>query len=168
MRVSAIIAGAALLTMPIASLTTGTAQAEELVKRGQYLAQIMDCGGCHNTGAFTPEPNLKTPLSGSTIGFEIPGLGIFYPPNLTPDEKTGLGSWSEEQIIAAVTKGERPDGRILAPAMPWMSYSAINADDAKALAAYLKSLTPVDHQVPAPVGAGEKAPAPYMTVKMPE
>ena len=111
---------------------------------------------------------MKTPLSGSMIGFEIPGMGIFYPPNLTPDEKTGLGKWSEDEIIAAFTKGERPDGRILAPAMPWMSYGHISADDAKALTAYLKSLTPVDHQVPAPVGPSEKAPAPYMTVKMPE
>lgn len=168
MRILAVIAGAALLTMPIASASIGAAQADDLVARGHYLAQIMDCGGCHNTGAFTPEPNLKTPLSGSMVGFEIPGMGIFYPPNLTPDEKTGLGSWSEDEIIAAFTKGERPDGRILAPAMPWMSYSAISADDAKALAAYLRSLTPVEHQVPAPVGPGEKAPAPYMTVKMPE
>ena len=150
------------------AVSQGAAKAETLVERGQYLAQIMDCGGCHNTGAFTPEPNMKTPLAGSMIGFEIPGMGIFYPPNLTPDEKTGLGKWSDDEIIAAFTKGALPDGRILAPAMPWMSYGHISADDAKALVTYLKSLTPVEHQVPAPVGPGEKAPAPYMTVTMPE
>jgi mono/diheme cytochrome c family protein len=169
MRKIAVIAGsAALLSMPIAFGTIHAAQADALVERGAYLANIMDCGGCHNTGAFTPEPNLKTPLSGSMIGFEIPGMGIFYPPNLTPDEKTGLGAWSEDEIIAAFTKGERPDGRILAPAMPWISYGHITPDDAKALVAYLKNLTPVEHQVPGPVGPTEKAPAPYMTVKMPE
>lgn len=163
MRISMILAGAAVL-----ALSPSAARAETLVERGEYLSHIMDCGGCHNTGAFTPEPNLKTPLSGSMIGFEIPGMGIFYPPNLTPDSKTGLGNWSEDEIIAAFTKGERPDGRILAPAMPWMSYGHISAEDAKALTAYLRSLTPVEHQVPAPVGPSEKAPAPYMTVKMPE
>lgn len=166
MRNLAIIAGAAMLTMPIA--TSHSAQADALVERGAYLANIMDCGGCHNTGAFTPEPNLKTPLSGSLVGFEIPGMGVFFPPNLTPDKKTGLGDWSEDEIIAAFTKGERPDGRILAPAMPWMSYSHITPDDAKALVAYLKSLTPVENQVPGPFGPSEKATGPYLTMKMPE
>lgn len=163
MRMLMTVAGAAIL-----AVSQQAAKAETLVERGQYLANIMDCGGCHNTGAFTPEPNMKTPLSGSMIGFEIPGMGIFYPPNLTPDAKTGLGSWSDDEIIAAFTKGERPDGRILAPAMPWMSYGHISPDDAKALVTYLKSLTPVEHKVPGPVGPTEKAPAPYMTVKMPE
>jgi mono/diheme cytochrome c family protein len=159
---------ATLGVIALAFAAMAKANADDQVERGRYLANIMDCGGCHNTGAFTPEPNLKTPLSGSTIGFEIPGMGIFYPPNLTPDAKTGLGSWSEDEIIAAFSKGERPDGRILAPAMPWMSYGHITPEDARALAVYLKSLEPVEHQVPGPVGPGEKAPAPYMTVKMPE
>ncbi len=48
------------------------ASAETQVERGQYLAHIMDCGGCHHTGAFTPQPNLETPLAGSHIGFEMP------------------------------------------------------------------------------------------------
>jgi mono/diheme cytochrome c family protein len=159
---------AALLTTPIVLATMASARADDQIERGKYLANIMDCGGCHNTGAFTPEPNLKTPFSGSMIGFEIPGLGIFYPPNLTPDENTGLGKWSDDEIIAAFTKGERPDGRILAPAMPWMAYGHITPDDAKALTAYLRTLPAVEHQVPAPVGPSERAPAPYMTVKMPE
>ena len=64
-----------------AALVLGRAGAAETqVERGQYLAHIMDCGGCHHTGAFTPQPNLETPLAGSHIGFEIPGLGVFYPP----------------------------------------------------------------------------------------
>jgi mono/diheme cytochrome c family protein len=128
----------------------------------------MDCGGCHHTGAFTPQPNLEAPLAGSDIGFEIPGMGVFYPPNLTPDAETGLGKWSDAEIITAFTTGVRPDGRQLAPMMPWRSYAHINADDAAALVAYLRSLQPVKHKVPGPFGAGDKPAAPYFTVIAPK
>ena len=160
--------GFAVAAVSVAAALTNTAHADDKVARGAYLASIMDCGGCHNTGAFTPAPNLETPLSGSNIGFEVPGLCVFYPPNLTPDKKTGLGGWTDEQVVAAFTTGVRPDGRQLAPAMPWMSYGRITKDDAMAVAAYLRSLKPVENQVPGPFGAQEKASAPYMTVKMPE
>lgn len=146
----------------------GGANAETLAERGEYLSHIMDCGGCHNTGAFTPNPNVATPLAGSDIGFEVPGLGVFYPPNLTPDKATGLGNWSDAEIIAAFTTGVRPDGRQLAPSMPWMSYGHITKDDAAALVAYLRTLPAVDHKVPGPFGAQEKPTAPYMTVVAPK
>lgn len=158
----------AFLSLSLALVAASDARANDQIKRGQYLAQIMDCGGCHNTGAFTPQPNLKTPLAGAEIGFEVPGLGVFFPPNLTPDHETGLGNWSKEEIIAAVTTGTRPDGRELAPVMPWRSYSALNAKDGAALAAYLKSLTPVKHKVPGPFGPNEKKTAPYFTVAAPQ
>ena len=143
-------------------------RAETQVERGQYLAHIMDCGGCHHTGAFTPQPNLETPLAGSDIGFEIPGMGVFYPPNLTPDAETGLGKWSDAEIITAFTTGVRPDGRQLSPAMPWISYAHITADDATALVTYLRSLKPVEHKVPGPCTAGDKPTAPYPTVMVPK
>ena len=149
-------------------LGVSTASAETLVERGEYLAHIMDCGGCHHTGSFTPQPNLETPLAGSDIGFEVPGQGYVYPPNLTPDKETGLGKWSDEEIIAAFTTGMRPDGRQLAPMMPWRSYAHINADDASALVAYLRSLKPVKHKVPGPLGANEKPTAPYLTIIAPK
>ena len=154
----------------VAALCIGisAAYAETPVERGEYLAHIMDCGGCHNIGSFTPQPNLETPLAGSDIGFEVPGQGVVYPPNLTPDEETGLGKWSDEEIIAAFTTGMRPDGRQLAPMMPWMSYAHINSEDASALAAYLRSLKPVKHKVPGPFGPGEKPTAPYLTVIAPK
>lgn len=153
----------------LAALTVAApASAETLVERGQYLAHIMDCGGCHHTGAFTPQPNLETPLAGSQIGFEIPGMGVFYPANLTPDDETGLGKWSDAEIITAFTTGMRPDGRQLSPAMPWMSYAHINSDDATALVAYLRSLKPVKHQVPGPFAASDKPTAPYFSVVAPK
>lgn len=157
-----------LLASALLAVAATRAEADVNTTRGEYLSHIMDCGGCHNTGAFTPKPNLDTPLSGSDIGFEIPGLGVFFPPNLTPDKKTGLGEWTDEQIIAAFTTGVRPDGRQLAPSMPWMSYSHISKEDAASLVAYLRSLPAVEHAVPGPFGAQEKPTAPYMTVVMPK
>ena len=149
-------------------VVASAAFAETQVERGAYLAHIMDCGGCHNTGAFTPQPNLDTPLAGSDIGFEMPGMGFVYPANLTPDKATGLGTWSDAEIITAFTTGVRPDGRQLAPMMPWMSYGHINTADAEALVAYLRSLKPVSHKVPGPFGPTDKPTAPYMTVVVPK
>ena len=164
MKLSMIGAAGLAAQMVVASAAFG----ETPVERGAYLAHIMDCGGCHNTGAFTPKPNLDTPLSGSDIGFEMPGMGVFYPPNLTSDKETGLGKWSDAEIITAFTTGVRPDGRQLAPVMPWMSYGHISANDAEALVAYLRSLTPVSHKVPGPFAATDKPTAPYFTVVAPK
>ena len=138
------------------------------LERGRYLAQIMDCGGCHTLGALAGRPDPERYLAGGDVGFEIPGLGIFYPPNLTGDADTGLGSWSADEIVAAVRLGARPDGRQLAPVMPYHAYGALTDEDATALASFIKSLPPVRNQVPGPVGPGESAPAPYLSVRMPQ
>ena len=124
--------------------------------------------GCHTTGALVGQPDPQRYLAGSTIGFQIPELGIVYPPNLTPDRATGLGDWSEREIVNAVRTGVRPDGRVLVPVMPYHSYSRLTDADVGALASYLKSLPPVRHQVPANTGASEKPTTPYLTVAMPE
>ena len=158
MRILAILTTAASLTSP--------AHAEDAVTRGAYLARIMDCGGCHTPGAFTGQPNTAMALAGADVGFAVPGLGVFYPPNLTPDPETGLGKWSEADIVAAVRTGRRPDGRELV-VMPWRSYAALSDEDAVALAAYLNSMAPVANHVPPPTGPDEKAPGPYLTVMMP-
>jgi mono/diheme cytochrome c family protein len=149
-------------------LTAPAALAETPAQRGEYLATIMDCHGCHTSGALAGKPDPALHLAGSSIGFGIPGLGIFYPPNLTPDPETGLGQWSEQDIVTVLRTGERPDGRELAPIMPWRSYAALNDDDMRALVAYLKSLKPVRNPVSPPVGPSEKAPGPYLTVVVPQ
>jgi mono/diheme cytochrome c family protein len=156
------------LAMLVATLLGAAgARAESPAERGKYLVGIMDCTGCHTTGALAGQPDPKHFLAGSDVGFQIPGLGIFYPPNLTSDRKTGLGEWSEQDIVTALRTGARPDGRELAPAMPWRSYAELTDQDAQAVAAYLKSLPAVDHAVPPPTGPSEKAPAPYFTVALP-
>ena len=154
---------AAAVTVGCLLSSTGNAQED----RGKYLAQIMDCGGCHTPGYLVGKPDMTRYLGGSEVGFEIPGLGIFYPPNLTNDE-TGLAEWTEEQIVTAVRTGVRPDGRQLAPIMPYHQYSVLTDEDASALVRFLKSTPAVSNKVPDPVGPGQKAPQPYMTVRMPE
>lgn len=145
----------------------GQAGAGGDVGRGAYLANIMHCNGCHSVrnadGSFA-EGGF---LAGGTVGFEIPGLGIFWPPNLTSDP-TGLGDWSDDEILHALREGVRPDGRMLAPAMPVNDYHVISDADAADLIAYLRSLPPVVHAVPEPVGTSAEATAPFYRVVPPK
>lgn len=148
-------------------VAVGTAQAQSRPQprsRGEYLATIMDCGGCHTGGALAGQPEPRLHLAGSGIGFGIPGVGIVYPPNLTSDQETGPGAWSEADIVRAVRTGVRPDGRVLAPVMPWRNYAALTDEDARALARYLRGLAPVRNATPPLTGASEPPPAPYLNV----
>jgi mono/diheme cytochrome c family protein len=125
------------------------------IERGKYLVALGGCGDCHTPGYFLGKPDSKRELGGSEVGFEIPGLGVFYGPNLTPDKETGLGAWSLADIVKALQTGVRPDGRGLVPVMPWPALAKLTPADAQAIAAYLKSLPPVKNKVPGPFGAGE-------------
>jgi mono/diheme cytochrome c family protein len=93
---------------------------------------------------------------------------VFHGPNLTPDNETGLGTWSETDIVTAIRTGVRPDGRELAPIMPWRAFANLTTPDAKAIAAYLKSLPPVSNKVPGPFGASEKPTSFVMKIAAPE
>ena len=155
---------APLAPLALAASATAALAQDPLLERGRYLAQIMDCGGCHTEGALIGQPNPKMDLAGSTIGFDVPGYGYVFPPNLTSDPETGLGKWSVEEIQRAFTTGERPDGRILV-VMPWPHYSALTPEDASALASYIKSLPPIAHAVPPFTPATQPQPAPVLTVK---
>ncbi len=136
----------------------GNAQAadQQTIARGKYLATFGSCTDCHTPGYFFGKPDNARYLGGSEVGFEIPGLGVFHGPNLTPDKETGLGNWSEEQIVTALQTGRRPDGRVLAPIMPWKAFESLTKEDALAIAAFLKSLPEVKNKVPGPFGANEK------------
>ena len=59
-------------------------------------------------------------------------------------------------IVNAITKGQRPDGRVLAPIMPWHAFANLTGEDAGVIVAFLKSLPPVSNKVPGPFGASEK------------
>jgi mono/diheme cytochrome c family protein len=137
------------------------------VARGEYLVRFGGCNDCHTPGYFLGKPDLSRFLAGSDVGFDLPGLGTFVGPNLTPDNETGLGSWSRDQIIEAIQTGVRPDGRLLAPIMPWRAFAGLTKSDAGAIADYLKSLPPVSHKAQGPFGPNEKPPVPRMMVVFP-
>ena len=122
------------------------------VARGKYLVTIGGCNDCHTPGALLGKPDLSRALGGSEVAFAIPGLGVFAGPNLTPDKVTGLGDWTDDQIIAAITAGVTPKGRRLAPIMPYAALSHLTSDDAHAIVAYLKTLPAVKNAVPGPFG----------------
>ncbi len=139
------------------STQTGTAgsAAQDPVERGRYLVSFAGCNDCHTPGYFFGMPDMSRMLGGSEVGFEIPSVGVFHGPNLTPDMETGLGRWTEEEIVTAFTTGKRPDGRELAPIMPWRGFANLAPADAMAIAVYLKSLPPVVNKVPGPFGPND-------------
>jgi hypothetical protein len=156
-----------LLLGAMLGVCAGTADAaSRQVAHGKYLVDIIPCTDCHTPGAFLGHPDMKRYLGGSEVGFVVPGLGIFYGANLTPDKDTGLGKWTIKQIAAAITDGVAPDGRKLGPPMPSEWFHHLTKADALAIAAYLKTLPPVNNKVPGPFGPTQK-PVGFVMVVMP-
>jgi len=146
-----------LLSGVVFGVSLGSAHAaDRQIERGKYLVSIISCSDCHTPGALLGKPDMTRYLGGSEVGFEIPGLGVFYGPNLTPDKETGLGNWTIEQIATSITTGETPDHRILVPIMPVAAFKNLTKADALAIAAYLKTLQPIKNKVPGPFGLTEK------------
>jgi mono/diheme cytochrome c family protein len=132
------------------------AHAETPAERGKYLAVLGGCNDCHTPGFFLGAPDAAKYLGGSDVGFEIPGLGVFPGRNITPDKDTGIGNWTDEQIATALTTGKRPDGRQLAPIMPYPSLVNLTKEDVAALVAFLRSIPAVKNQVAGPFKPGDK------------
>jgi mono/diheme cytochrome c family protein len=146
----------AFLTASVVALSSYAAMAGDAqIARGEYLVTIGGCNDCHTPGYFFGKPDMSRFLGGSDVGFEMPGLGVFPGPNITPDKKTGIGNWTPEQIVAAIQTGQRPDGRTLATIMPWPALAHLTADDAMAIAVFLQSVKPVSNQVPNPFKPGD-------------
>ena len=152
------------LLLAAACATTARA-AESQVARGKYLVTLGGCNDCHTPGSFFGKPDMKRTLGGSDVGFAIPGLGVFVGANLTPDKEFGLGKWTTQQIVTVLTTGKRPDGRMLAPIMPYQAFSHLTHADVLAIVAYLRSLPPVHYEVPGPFGPTEKATVFVMSVQ---
>jgi len=159
-----------LAALTVAASVSGPAMAADpaAVARGKYLVGISGCNDCHTPGYFMGKPDMARFLGGSDVGFEIPGLGTFVGPNLTPDKATGLGNWTDAQVLAALQKGQRPDGRLLAPIMPWHAFATLTPQDADAIVAFLRSLPPVSNKVAGPFGASEKPTTFVMKIHPPE
>ena len=140
-----------------------SAHERDLMDRGEYLVELLGCGACHTNGAFEGVPDMSRPLAGSDTGIawtnplKSDRPGVVYPPNITPDDETGVGRWSDQQIAKAIRDGSGVHGvRRISP-MPWQAYTKISDDDVDAIVAYLRGIKPIKHNVPAPVNMGEKA-----------
>jgi mono/diheme cytochrome c family protein len=138
------------------------------IKRGKYLVQLGGCNDCHTPGYFLGKSDTSRYLGGSDVGFFVPNLGTFVGPNITSDTETGIGKWSEDDIVNALQKGLTPDGRELAPVMPWSAFVNLTKAVAQAIAAYLKSLPPVHSAVPGPFGPSERVTVPTLRVVAPD
>jgi len=139
---------------------------EQKVARGKQISFSSACIDCHTPGTLYGAPDTTRMLSGSELGWEGP-WGVSYPRNLTPDNETGLGTWTEDQIVAAVRTGVRPDKTPILPPMPWPAYAYMSDDDAYALAAYLKSLPPISHKAPDRIPPGQPAKGARVTFPSP-
>jgi mono/diheme cytochrome c family protein len=107
------------------------APGNDVLARGEYLARAADCAVCHTA------PGGKNYAGGRA--FDLP-FGTLYSPNITADTETGIGNYTDDDFVSAVTRGVAPAGKHLYPAMPYPSYARMTREDALAIKAYLFSL----------------------------
>jgi mono/diheme cytochrome c family protein len=108
---------------------------ESLVKKGEYLARAADCIECHTAKGGRA-------FAGG-VPFALP-FGTLYSTNITPDERTGIGKYTDAQFLRAVRRGIRQDGAPLYPAMSYATYRLMSDADVLAIKAYLFSLAPIE------------------------
>lgn len=169
-------------TLLVASAGLARAQAPAKgspAERGAYLVTIGGCNDCHTPFKMGPkgaEPDMTRMLSGHPSKLVMPPApaaqgpwiwsgaatntafagpwGVSYAPNLTPDEQTGLGRWSEQQFIQAMRTGRHlGNGRPILPPMPWPGIGRMTDTDLKAVFAYLRSVPAIANAAPESVVA---------------
>lgn len=116
----------------------------EPVARGGYLATLANCGGCHTPKNENGGPNLEMMLAGAAM----PGDSGEVAANITPDEATGIGSWSVDEVAKFLLTGTYPDGTQVEGAMAQQidrRFSKLTEDDAKAMATFLMSIPAVSN-----------------------
>ena len=105
------------------------------IARGDYLARAGNCIACHTTRGGSPYAG----------GRAIPTpFGTIYSTNITPDAKTGIGTWTPAHFWRAMHNGRSKDGRLLYPAFPYTEYTMISREDSDAIFAYLRSVPAVE------------------------
>jgi mono/diheme cytochrome c family protein len=119
----------------------------EAIERGRYLADAMTgCVACHSPidetrpGDF-PQAGLE--FSGRVFPPEAGFPGTIVAPNLTPDPETGIGQWTDGEVVRAIREGVSRDGRPLFPLMNYPAYRDFSDEDALAIVAYLRTQKPV-------------------------
>ncbi len=129
----------------------------ERLARGRYLAEnVLQCVDCHSERDWTlyggpPKPPIgagrkcmdrHTPTAGVNVGQErFPGVLCIR--NITPDPDTGIGNWTDGELIRAIREGVDRNGEYLFPIMPYFIYRNLSDDDVQAVVAYMRKLPPV-------------------------
>lgn len=126
-------------------------QTAERVERGKYLAtSVMACVHCHTPQQKTvfahPIQEDMIGAGGNRFGAEEGFPGNYYASNLTP---ANLGDWTDGEIYRAITAGVGKGGRALFPIMPWPNYAQMEQEDIYSIIAYLRTLEPIENEVPA-------------------
>ena len=164
---------------PSPSEVPAAAPAVSQVERGKMLVIGGGCHDCHTpkkVGPNGPEADMDRmlsghpesegvpppfkPIKGSPYVIHINGhltawsgdWGVSFAANLTPDQNTGLGIWTEDMFLAALKQGKHMGkSRPILPPMPWNWYGQLPDEDLKAMFAYLKSIKPIANRVPVPL-----------------
>jgi hypothetical protein len=172
------VAIAALSAAGCNSAQASSSNNDAVVKRGEYLVTIGGCNDCHTPlkmGANGPEPDMSRMLSGHPEPPKItqapaPGQapwfvtiagtgtayagpwGVSFTANLTPDQNTGIGIWTEDIFIKTLRTGKHwGTSRPILPPMPWFNYAKMTDGDLKAVYAYLRTIPPISNHVPEPL-----------------
>ncbi len=140
-RTTAFVAGMSGLALAAgAALADGIDKQDfKQIERGHYLTVAGDCTACHTLPGSGHEFAGGRPI-------ETP-FGLLLGPNITPDRETGIGAWTDDEFVNALTKGTGRNGQRLYPAMPYTYYTKLTRDDALAIRAYLNSVPAVHHPV---------------------
>jgi mono/diheme cytochrome c family protein len=133
--------GALVIWLLVVWVSTATAQGTPAsaaeIARGKYVFGATGGCGCHTVP--------KGPANAGGRRYDGP-FGTVYATNITPDAKTGIGGWTDEQIITAIRLGRRPNGERLLPVHPFTVFNGMAEEDLKALTAFLRTVKPVSRQ----------------------
>lgn len=124
------------------------------VERGAYLAThvsgCIDCHSKHDWAKYSGPMVAGTEgMGGEMFDQKLVGVpGVVYARNITPDPETGIGNWTDEDIIRAMTKGISKNGDTLFPLMPYPHFNGMSKEDVLSIVAYLHTLKPIKNAVP--------------------
>ncbi len=125
---------------------------QQRVERGRYIATgLSGCVYCHSPHDWTA-PGTPMLAGKEASGEVLPYAGLpgrIVAPNLTPDEETGAGRWTDDQLARAIREGVGHDDRALFPIMPYQHYRNMSDEDLASVVVYLRSLPAVHNQIPA-------------------